>query len=843
MDGGISSSELLAGGLDFVNDDLRESHLVSVHQVVQAVARQLDPREVLPLICEKALALTGAESTAVVLLDPARSTLDFVAVAGANASEIVGQRVSVDDALLGHTALTGDIYIAHNLTQAQPLLPSLDPERPAALGARSIAVVPIFLGGSSVGVIAAMNRADGESFGGTDVLRLQMLAGAASVTLGQQRLRGEARQQQRERNILLNAARAGAASLNVQEVLQSVLTTIGASMEMSAGAVFLLNDERTRLYVAAQVGLTEDDRERQIEADNGWAAHILAGGVAKCVADAEADPLLEDLPLPGVRSLLVAPLTSRSAADGLIVVASRLPGAFSSLDTEMLTAVAGQAAVALENAWLFEDATRRAQEATAIYEMSQSIGATLQIDRVLNFVADSVLHLLHVDRFALFLHNPRTDRLEIQVARNLSAQAATTIHPRRSEGIAGWVLEFATPTAVQDVAADHRNRSAPIDQEGVTSLVSVPLQVGDGVIGVIHAMSTRRRLFTVGEMELLYTIANQVAAAIVNARLFSEAQHRKAELRKSVRRVARVLGSSTDLKKAAQIIADLALEMVEADRSVVYTLDSVGRPVPRAAANFRSAAGAMGIALGMQSPAAWVARRGRSLKIAAVAADTRYEWPDFVGRDRVTSYVAVPLRLGDEAVGVVEVYSRETSEFAAEDVRWLLTFASQASVALKNAVLTEQTGARLRELNALNAVSSRLYGTGSIESLCRDALAIVCEATRSDIGIVRVFSPDLTILHHGASAVGDDVAEETTAVAAAMKELVDWVRQYGEAIQVPARDVTPAPISTLAVPVRKGPGECRAVIALSRVAPALEYDTSDRRFLETAANLLNAGLT
>ncbi len=161
--------------------------------------------------------------------------------------------------------------------------------------------------------------------------------------------------------------------------------------------------------------------------------------------------------------------------------------------------------------------------------------------------------------------------------------------PRMGEGIAGWVLEFETPTAVQDVSADHRNRSCPIDGEGVTSLVSVPLQSGDQVIGVLHAMSSRRRLFTVGEMELLYTIANQVGAAIANAQMYEEARQKSEEIRKGVRRIARALGSSLDGRQTAQTIADLALEMTGADRSVLFALDAQGNLIPRAASNFKSA--------------------------------------------------------------------------------------------------------------------------------------------------------------------------------------------------------------------------------------------------------------
>ncbi|CAA9586077.1 MAG: hypothetical protein AVDCRST_MAG88-3957, partial [uncultured Thermomicrobiales bacterium] len=83
-------------------------------------------------------------------------------------------------------------------------------------------------------------------------------------------------------------------------------------------------------------------------------------------------------------------------------------------------------------------------------------------------------------------------------------------------------MEFETPTAVQDVAADHRNASAPLHTEGVVSMTCMPLQVGAATIGVLCAMSSRRRLFTVAEMELLYTIANQAAIAIENARIYAD---------------------------------------------------------------------------------------------------------------------------------------------------------------------------------------------------------------------------------------------------------------------------------------------------------------------------------
>ena len=396
-------------------DTGQDEHLVALHEVVGAVARQNDPRVTLALIAEKARLLTGAASAAVSLLDPSQTLLDFAAVAGADAADILGQTVRVEDALAGRTALTGEVFLTHNPDPSPSETTSADPTVAVGVGVRSAMVVPLYLNGRPAGALTVLNRRDEGAFSGGDLLRLQTLASLAAQALRMDELKRQAAQKQQERDILFRAAQTTSSSLNVQDVLTNVLATVSGSMEMTAGAVFLLNDERTRLYIGAHRGLAEEDQDRQLAADGGsQAARALASGLPLRLNDVEENPR-DDLPLPGMRSLLLAPMVARSIPEGLLVVGSRQPGAYSAEDASLLSAVASQAAVALENAWLYEDATRRAQEAAALYELSQSVGATLNLNRMIHFVADSVLALLHVDKFALFLYDAASDSLEIKV--------------------------------------------------------------------------------------------------------------------------------------------------------------------------------------------------------------------------------------------------------------------------------------------------------------------------------------------------------------------------------------------------------------------------------------------
>ena len=813
--------------------DLVSPTLVALHEVVGAVARQTDPRVTLSLVAEKACQLTGAASAAVSLLNSSRTLLDFAAVAGADAAEMVGQTVRADDALAGRTALTGEVYLSHQADAS--FLSGTD-----GVGVRSAVVVPIYLNGTPSGAVSILNRTDGEAFTGADLLCLQTLASLAAQALQTDDLKRLAAQKQSERDILFRAARTTSSSLNVQDVLGSILLSVVGSMEMTAGAVYLLNDERTRLYIGADRGLISDDQDRQLSAEGaGPAARALLSGSPLRLNDLETD---SDSPLPGMRSLLLAPMVARSVPEGLLVVGSRQPGAYTEADASLLSAVASQAAVALENAWLYEDATRRAQEAAALYELSQAVGATLNLNRVIHFVADSVLDLLHVDKFALFLYNSTTGCLEIKASRNLSQATADTMKPRLGEGIAGWVLEFETPTAVQDVSADHRNRSCPIDVEGVTSLVSVPLQSGDHVIGVLHALSSRRRLFTVGEMELLYTIANQVGAAIANAQMYEEARQKSEEIRKGVRRIARALGSSLDGRQTAQTIADLALEMTGADRGLLFAFDSAGNLAAQAAASFKSPLAALptvslaDAGRGPETATASVARRGRSLTIEDFSKDNRFVLPAFAARERVTGYLGVPLKLGKEVLGVLEVYTREPRRFTADEIRLLITFASQASVGLQNALLVEQASRRLDDLRALGALGELLARAVSDIELFPSALRLLCAATEAEAGVFQQFGdPSASWVFCTENTQFDDA--ETR-----IEDLEVLLRDFAAQISA-SHDFDLAPpdhaVPSLILPVPSLPDTPpRGVLILIRAPRRRAFNSHERRLVVTAANLL-----
>jgi GAF domain-containing protein len=677
-----------------------------LHEVLAALSHGEPKEHVLQLLTEKARLLTACESAAIALLEPDRASVTFVAASGAEATDLLGSRVRISDTVAGNTARTGEPFMAFRPTSGR------DAGKDQVHHVESAAVVPIYDDSNVVGSFAALNKTANTPFDGGDFLYLSTLASAASVALTNDRLRVSEQRQSRELTVLYEAVQRVAGQLTAQEVLEAVVEQAAAHLENSGVAVFLTNDERTHLYIAADAGLSDDDRDVTLSTDAGVGALLFTAPRTlslRFTDEEEVGGQLEargpstrflscDNLFPGqaARCGLAAPVRSGDVTHGVVLVVSgQPPGVFAEADANLLSILAAQAAVAIENAWLFEDATHRAEEATALYELSQAVNSTLRLPDILERVADSVLALLSVDKFALFLYDRRAEHLNLVVARGLPAGAAERLRPRIGEGIPGWVMEFETPTAVQDVAADHRNAGAPLHNEGVVSLTCMPLQVGAATIGVLAAMSSRRRLFTVAEMELLYTIANQAAIAIENARIYSDIRQRSSEMRKYFHRVARALGSSQAPEGVPELIASLTQEVMEADRCALYAVrQAVAGPLLETSASvgFRvEPSGLSSSGARETSPTGWVAIHARPLTVENLAEDARFVH-DFErpARGAVSSYLGVPLRIGSDVVGVLEVYSRERRPWRGDEVRLLLTFASQAAIAFQNARLAQE---------------------------------------------------------------------------------------------------------------------------------------------------------
>ena len=668
----------------------------AIRRLISALTGQVPVHEIHQLVIDEAVRLTDAATAALCLLTEPGDQLDFVAVAGENAGQILGLRIRVADSISESVlatgsaivmdsrqlAETGDLFAADRNDTNRQLTPPVHAgsAKPAL---RSAAVVPLSDNGRLIGTLVAQNKggdANSGLFDQEDLDLLETLAGIVVMGLQAARNAALACDRSRELAVLYDAAQTVSGNLNVQQVMENVLTALCTHIEYHTAVLFLLNDERTHLFIAAERGLTEDEREIQLSVETGPHAQSLATGHASLISDTDsAEGFLDISERARALSVMVAPIKSRNEIHGLLQVTSLQRHAYRAGDLRLASAVGMQAGIAIENAWLYEDAQRQAEQSAALYDLSQHVNATLNVDSVLNFVAESVVNLLNVEKFALLLVDNESERLIPRLSRGIDEADFKDYHPAVGEGIAGWVYEWQTPQAVANIGADPRDRSASLEQFGAASVLCVPMHVGDDVIGILMGMTSRRRLFTVGEMELLYTISNQAAVAIYNALQYRLARARSHEMSRYFRRIAHAIGSSFD-GNLPQVISDLAIEIMRADRCAIYGSDGE-RLQLRASSRFRAAAPPEAeIPLG-HGLAGWVARRGQSLVLSNLAEDSRAHAHAGLQREHLTSYVGVPLKAGRRTVGVIEIYSQHPRDFSREEIQLLTTFAKRARLA------------------------------------------------------------------------------------------------------------------------------------------------------------------
>lgn len=641
-----------------MNADLHAAIVRISHSLAAGVAHD----GTLRVILAEARRIVGAATVALAVCDEQRQHLDFLDVCGDNETELLGMRIPFQGSLASGCIAAGRV--------------TYSPKPPALC-------VPVQVHGETTGALIAVGiGASGSTQDAENAMEL--FAALVSVELARRAENARSAQIERELSVLYEASRSVAGSLNVQEVLDTILETVCSHFMHHCAAVFLLNDERTHLFIAAHRGLRDDDAEVQLAAADAHVAPVLEEGKARIVQSdvpGEADASVEAGLAPpaifqGCRTAVIAPIRSRNENLGVLVIATGQVHAYTEADAELLGVVAAQSGIAIANAWLFDDATRRAEEATALYNLSQKVNTDLSPHRICAAVADAALELLRVDAATMMLYNEREGRLEIQCPRGLDLPELTRVRPRTGEGIPGWTYEWVTPTAVADLSADPRNASAPLP---AASAICVPVSAGDLDLGVLLGLSVRRRLFTVAEMELLYTVGNLAATALSNALRFEDARAKSVERRRYLLRIARAIGSAPGSWDVPQLLADLAIAVVRADRCTVYTLDDEILSL-RAHSGFRPGQQPAASLPRSDVLAGWVVRKGRPLVLPGTDMEVPAAAAASSARDRFSAYLAIPIGIHRRRLGVLEVYRTEDRPFLPDEIRLLSQFVRHAAL-------------------------------------------------------------------------------------------------------------------------------------------------------------------
>jgi len=320
--------------------------------------------------------------------------------------------------------------------------------------------------------------------------------------------------------------------LDLEGVLSLAMDAVMGVTGAERGFAMLLDTKSGEwvLTLARQVGCQE------IESPSFRTSHeaieeVIATRIPVVTTNTQADQDLAQTngSADSPRSILCVPLVIRDQLTGVIYVDNRLEkGTFAEQDLDFVVAFADQAAIAIENARLYEKMTTRMREATVLYRVSTRLMRTLNLDQLLEDILEALQVAFGYLNCALLLVDEEVRELYIKAARGYPPEILASGRIKTGqEGIVGWVAANRVALNVPDVTRDPRYARWVKETR---SEMAVPMLVGDKIIGVLDAQSPEVNAFNEDDLRILSSVAAQAVIAIERARLYEETRQKMIEI-------------------------------------------------------------------------------------------------------------------------------------------------------------------------------------------------------------------------------------------------------------------------------------------------------------------------
>jgi PAS domain S-box-containing protein len=458
-----------------------------------------------------------------------------------------GKRVSLEPEPLtekgfsAHVARTGETLVL-NENLAEELEKYGSYTIPGTMEDKSAVFVPLMVGEQVRGLINLANMEREHAFSEPDVRLLQTLANSMSVALENARLFDETQrlltETERRAAELATINRLGqslATLLDPQGIYELVGETLSQTFE--ADAIQIITYDRTANLLHFRYSVEKGERQTITPmAPGGFAGHILKTRqhlrINRNLEQRAAE--LGSLVLAGQapKSYLGVPLIAGDEVIGVVSLQDiDREGAFSEADQNLLTTLSLNMGVALENARLYQETQRRADQMALTAEVGREMSATLDLKTVLERIAAHVHNLFQARDTILRLSDPDGQRFPVLVALGKYAEENRGDVVALGQGITGSIAESRQAEIIDDLSLDPRAvhiAGTPEVEEVPETMMCAPLIDRERTIGLLSVYRDRPEgLFTPVDLDFLVGLARQAAVSIDNARLFAEVQRQK----------------------------------------------------------------------------------------------------------------------------------------------------------------------------------------------------------------------------------------------------------------------------------------------------------------------------
>ena len=512
------------------------------------------------------------------------------------------------------------------------------------------------------------------------------------------------------RTTQLEAVRAVTAEI-VQEIdltrLLELITQRAVDLVAGQGSIRLWDDANQVLVPKAWTGGGPGRTVPRLRLGEGVVGTVAQRREGLIVNDFRSSPHAIPILAQGTThtAVLAEPLLFRDRLVGVIAIGrDATMGAFTEDDRKILALFADQAAIAIENAGLFEAAVRRGTELEALLRASRSLMSGLDLQTILDHLVTNAAVIANAPLVRVLLLDQEAETLYLAAQRGEAAARGSL----PLESLSGLTARTGDVVYSDDVRRDPRNPKAREDQAlNIVTHLSLPIRSGETILGVLAFNTTTPKAYSPAELAYLTAFADQAAMAIENARLHEMALHRAQQLA-TVNDLNQTLTTLHDPAEVAQAIVT-AVEILHPgtivqlwqwhpDTEQLHLVATAGAPLDAHPMHrLSSGQGLAGHAFATRAP----------VMSAELATDSRFGAPAWVAAERVSSGVALPLVSRTQVYGALVLFWRRPHPRLDEEIVPLRAFAAQAAIATENARLYETNRAHATELE--NRVRERTH--------------------------------------------------------------------------------------------------------------------------------------
>jgi PAS domain S-box-containing protein len=419
---------------------------------------------------------------------------------------------------------------------------------------KSAVSIPLVRGDATIGALAMGSR-DRGGFTDSQIELLKTFAEQAVIAIENARLFNEVQTKTRDLTESLQQQTATAEVLKVISRsafdLQAIFNTVARSaLELCAAdgcALFLR--EGDLLCARGVWGMDDEfaklmrDNPVKINVDSHMGRVVLTGGVANIADFQKSNTRLRKFyNFRPFNSFLAVALRREDQSVGVFTIYRDQAGGFTERQVELVKTFADQAAIAVENARLFDEVQARTrdlseslQQQTATADVLKVISrSSVDLEAVLDTLLETVARLCRADQAVMFRR--RGDLYHLVTARGLPEEAREFIlaHPLPADRstLSGRVALERRVVHIPDILQDPEYTYLDVQKiQHHRTMLGIPLLREEVLLGIFNITRTRVEPFAQKEIELANTFADQAVIAIENARLFEELHERQAELR------------------------------------------------------------------------------------------------------------------------------------------------------------------------------------------------------------------------------------------------------------------------------------------------------------------------